>query len=145
MMVGGVSQSVLSIYTDGGSRGNPGAAATGIVFYIDGAEVLRQGKYLGSQTNNFAEYQAFLDSLLEYLAQKETWRVAEIRWFLDSKLVVEQLNGAWRVKEFALRGLWQECHKLLARLKIPYIISYIPRENNVVADSIVNQTLDEVA
>lgn len=141
----GASQSVLSIYTDGGSRGNPGAAATGAVFYIDGAEVLRRGKFLGSQTNNFAEYQAFLDSLLEYFVQKETWQAAEIRWFLDSKLVVEQLNGVWRVKELALRGLWQECNRLLAGLKIPYVITHIPRENNAVADSIVNQTLDEAA
>lgn len=144
MKTGGGKQT-LSIYTDGGSRGNPGKAATGFVFYLDGEEKKRAGHYIGIQTNNVAEYQAFLSSLVEYFNHEAELSVSEIRWFLDSKLVVEQLNGRWRVKELGLISLWKECKKLLSALVVPYSISYIPRENNAVADGVVNQTLDEMA
>ncbi|MBP9781545.1 ribonuclease HI family protein [Candidatus Woesebacteria bacterium] len=144
MKTGSDKQVILSIYTDGGSRGNPGKAATGFVFYLDGEEKKRAGHYIGIQTNNVAEYQAFLSSLIEFLDHKDEFSISEICWFLDSKLVVEQLNNRWRVKEVGLLSLWKECKKLLSTLAAPYTISYIPRENNAVADGVVNQTLDEM-
>ena len=145
MMVENNSRSILSIYTDGGSRGNPGPAAVGIALFINGEEILSAGRIIGIQTNNVAEYQAFLDSLAELPTQLENQSISEIRWFLDSKLVVEQLSGRWKVKDSGLKELWKECNKQLDILTIPYTIHHIPRENNVLADKMVNQALDDLA
>ncbi len=144
-MVENTSQLVLSIYTDGGSRGNPGLAAIGVVFFLNSEEIFSTGRCIGIQTNNVAEYQAFLDSLTELSSQLESQTISEIRWFLDSKLVVEQLKGNWKVKDEGLKELWVECKKQLAQLKIPFSITHIPRENNALADKVVNQALDAMA
>lgn len=143
--------SELLIFTDGGSRGNPGAAAIGVfvttkVTPDQTPEVIYQyGAYVGFATNNEAEYEAFLTSLkwlTEYLTNHQVQRVT---WQLDSKLVVEQLNKNWKIKEDRLRLKAQECWQLLTALSLPYSITHIPRELNHEADRLVNQALDAQA
>lgn len=132
----------LIIHTDGGSRGNPGPAALGVVF-LDGEEVLLEEKaYLGTKTNNEAEYQAFKTSVELLKTHLAEWQPTTIEWQLDSKLVIEQLNRNWKIKEARLSEFVHQIWAELAEIKIPYKISYIPRALNAAADALVNQALD---
>lgn len=137
--------SELIIHTDGGSRGNPGPAATGIVCFENGQIVGEFGNYLGIATNNEAEYQAFIHSLewlLIWLKEQNRGGECNVTWKLDSTLVVEQLNRKWKIKEARLAEKAQQCWKLLSSLPITYKIIYVPRKENAVADAVVNQVLD---
>lgn len=132
----------ISIFTDGGSRGNPGPAAVGVVFFEGEKELFKTGQCIGDQTNNVAEYQAFLLSVQELKMWIVEHPASSVQWFLDSKLVVEQLNQRWKIKDPNLKVLWQTAIEELSQLGFPYSISHIPREENSVADSMVNQALD---
>ena len=129
----------LLLYTDGGSRLNPGPAATGFILKSEGGEVLKEGgRFLGTATNNEAEYQALLDGLG---AAKE-FNPKNLICFLDSSLVVNQLNGVFKIKEARLRSLVFEVKTLERGFRL-IRYCYIPREKNKEADAIVNQILDE--
>lgn len=132
------------IFTDGGSRGNPGEAAIGVIGYQNGVCLFQSKRAIGIETNNSAEYQAFLHSV-ELLAETEfTTPPQKVVWYLDSKLVVEQLNGRWKVKDSAIRAFWQQCQNALKSIAFPYEIHHVPREENVEADALVNEALDEL-
>ncbi len=95
----------LTIYTDGGARGNPGPAAIGVVV-LDGKgqELAKFGRVIGETTNNVAEYQA-VKAALEWVKGNQRGKNQKIKFFLDSTLVVNQLNGIFKVKESHLRDL----------------------------------------
>lgn len=134
----------LTIFTDGGARGNPGPAGIG-VYVVDekGLELHSQSKFIGKATNNEAEYKAFLSSL-EWLKKYLNKRSVEsVTWKLDSKLVVEQVNKNWKVKEARLLGFVQRSWLALKELSLKHTIVYIPREENHRADMLVNLALDE--
>lgn len=129
----------LRVFTDGGSRGNPGPAAAGFVVLSDGRSIYESGRYLGNTTNNVAEYTAILDAL-EWLT-KQPYTRAEITIHLDSRLVVEQLCGRFRIKSNTLALLAARAHDLIARL--PHLrIVHVPRSENSRADRVVNDVLD---
>lgn len=133
--------SKITIFTDGGARGNPGPAAAGIVI-IDGAKNISFGKYLGEkQTNNFAEYQAVILAL-EAL-KREGYAGREIAFKMDSKLVVEQVSGNWKIKEPSLKPLVAKIRELLADFP-QHSFTHIPRAENAAADAQVNEALDAV-
>jgi ribonuclease HI len=134
--------STLTVHTDGGSRGNPGSAATGVVILFNDEVVLDQGKYLGIQTNNEAEYQAVAHSLELLPEVLKKHKVSKIVWKLDSMLVVQQLNKAWKIKEPRLTSFAMQIWKKLPELSIPYDFTYVPRAENHLADAVVNKTLD---
>ncbi len=131
----------LLLYTDGGSRNNPGPAATGFVLKTENGQTLRKGgNFLGTATNNEAEYRA----LLEGLKAARDFSPQHLDCFLDSSLVVNQLNGRFKIKESRLGELVFEVKKLeTSFVSVRY--NYIPREKNKEADAIVNRTLDEQA
>lgn len=131
----------LIIYCDGGSRGNPGLAASAfIIFDKDFKELVGVGKYLGIATNNVAEYTAVLEALNWLLKNKDTNN--KIFFYLDSQLVVNQLNGVFKIKDSNLLSLATKI-KLQEKLFTTKIIyQYIPREKNKKADLLVNKTLD---
>lgn len=126
-------------YTDGGARGNPGPAATGIVITEadGGRELAGYGEYLGHQTNNFAEYSA----LISALRRASSLGATEVMCFMDSKLVVEQMNQNWKVKEPTIQKLFIQAWNAAAVFK-KITFSHIPREKNKAADWWVNNTLD---
>jgi ribonuclease HI len=131
--------SVLSIFTDGGSRGNPGHAATGVVI-MDGEQMIASdGHYIGIHTNNVAEYTAVIRAL-ELLATLPS--PTQVNFYLDSLLVVSQLNGQYAVKNAALAKLHAQVQE--ARKKCDYLItfSYVPRAQNAAADALVNEAMD---
>jgi ribonuclease HI len=130
----------VTIYTDGGARGNPGPAGAGAVI-LEGDTVRAElKKFLGpKQTNNWAEYEA-LALALEKAMEIGLTGPLEIR--MDSKLVVEQISGNWKIKEPTLKPQAAKVHGLLSKFT-GYRFSYVPREENAEADRLVNEAIDE--
>jgi len=128
----------ITIYTDGGSRGNPGPAAAAFIL-IDpaGAQLQAKAFFLGQATNNVAEYTALLKAL-EAANQIGAKKVAV---FSDSELLVRQINGQYKVKSEQIRPLLNQALDLLDKFKKPSV-QYIPREKNKRADKLVNQALN---
>ncbi len=129
----------LTIYTDGGARGNPGPAAVGVVIYRGSEKIAEAGQYLGPQTNNWAEYEGVIFALGKLFEIVE--RGADVDFKLDSLLVVEQLRGNWKIKEPALKQQVLKVQSLLKEFGT-VTFSHIPREENKEADKLVNETLD---
>jgi len=137
--------SAITIFTDGGSRGNPGISGAGIyVIDQDGQFVFDKNVPLGeNKTNNEAEYLAFFHSAQWLQGQKnEFTELKKVTWKLDSKLVVEQLNKRWKIKQPHLAKLAGECQEILVTLPYSVEIMYVPREQNKEADALANQAMD---
>jgi ribonuclease HI len=130
------------IFTDGGSRGNPGIAGAGFVVFDQGDEkIFEAGFFLGKKTNNEAEYLGFLRSL-EWVRDQKLDNIDVTDWFLDSKLVVEQINKNWKIKEQRLKEIANDCWKILDTLPHLGKIAHIPREKNCLADALANKAMD---
>ena len=128
----------LILYTDGGARGNPGPAAAGFAILNEKEEVLHaEGKYLGENTNNFAEYTALVLALQK--AHKLAAKEIEIR--MDSELIVKQMTGQYKIKQPHLQELAGQVVKLLNNFD-NFKFKHIRREYNKLADKMVNQALD---
>lgn len=127
-----------TIYTDGGARGNPGpSAAGGIIIGEDASTVAEISAYLGTATNNVAEYQA----LLLALARARELGCERVSIRMDSELIVRQLNGSYRVKDTKMRELYGQVQKVL-RGFAAWDVSHVPRSENKRADELVNAVLD---
>src|SRR5882724_1432355 len=121
----------IVIYTDGGARNNPGPAGAGVVI-LDGDKVISElRRYLGEQTNNWAEYEAVVLALQE--AKRRGLNEKEIEIRMDSKLAVEQISGNWKIKEPTLKPQVAKVHALLKDFP-KYTFVHIPREENAEAD-----------
>lgn len=132
----------LTVFTDGGSRGNPGSAAVGVLICDDkGQELQRHSKYIGRATNNIAEYSAVIEAL--NLLKKYDPRIVLFK--LDSELVVRQLNGEYKVKDPVLKKLYFDIKSLLEDLNAECIFTHIRREQNKIADELVNIALDKAS
>ncbi len=131
----------IRIFTDGGSRGNPGPAAIGGVIFLDQSIVHEFSEYIGVGTNNEAEYQA-IKSALQWLNSNNQEDADKIECYLDSKLVVEQLSRNWKIKEPRMKVLADDCWKIVDLISLPVTFHHIPREQNSEADALVNQALD---
>ena len=128
------------IYTDGGSRGNPGPAAAGILIFDKKEKLIKlNAKYLGIMTNNQAEYEALLTSLRMAQAMK----VEEISFYMDSDLIVKQLRGEFKVKSPNIKSIKATVDKLANKFrKVEFF--HVRREYNKFADKLVNVILDAV-
>lgn len=131
----------LITYTDGGSRNNPGPAACGIVIQNDKEEVIHAfSKYLGTATNNQAEYGALILALEK--AKELLPQGGEVMCHLDSELVVKQLKREYKVKDEKMRELFARVCKLCLDFdKVEFI--HVRREKNKLADKLVNEELDK--
>lgn len=128
----------LIVFTDGGSRGNPGQAAYGFVIKIDGKNIKEAGGTLGVATNNFAEYTAVIRAL-EFAKDKFTG--CDVKFYMDSNLVASQLSGLFKIKNAVIRELVFKVRQLESNFgQITY--TYVPREKNKEADAQVNLALD---
>ncbi|MEK7509520.1 MAG: ribonuclease HI family protein [Patescibacteria group bacterium] len=127
------------IYTDGGARNNPGPAGVGVLIYESGRKVAELKKFLGSQTNNWAEYEALVLALEEAKRLGLAGRECEIR--MDSELVVKQMRGEYRVKEPSLKPQHAKVKQLVADFAAVRFV-HVPREENREADRLVNEAID---
>lgn len=125
-----------TIHSDGGSRGNPGPAAIGVVVELPHKKI-EIGERIGVATNNVAEYRAIIRGLEEVQKNK----VTEVECYLDSELVVRQIKGEYRIKDSKMVELASQVFAL--RDTFDFIVFYsIPREKNKAADKLVNKALD---
>lgn len=130
----------LHLFTDGGSRGNPGQAAIACVLLDPsrGTVVREHYQCIGIETNNVAEYRA----LIEGLKIARLYHPNRLLCHLDSELIVKQLSGEYQVRMSTLRSLFQEIRALSK--EFPSVsFQYVPRDDNHYADRLVNKALDE--
>ena len=125
---------MIKIFTDGGSRGNPGPSAIGVVI---GDKHFK--KFLGSLTNNQAEYLGVIFAL----EKSKELGFKELEINLDSELVFKQLIGEYKVKHGNMRPLYEKALELVKDFE-SVSFNHVVREKNVVADRLVNEALDEV-
>jgi ribonuclease HI len=125
-------------HIDGGSRGNPGPAAYGVVLHsVQGASLGSFSKFLGRATNNVAEYQGLL-AALNYALEHHFRRLKVVS---DSELLTRQINGQYKVKNPDLKILHERAKRLIAQFD-SFTIRHVLREHNREADSLANEAMD---
>jgi ribonuclease HI len=130
----------IIMFTDGGSRGNPGPAAIGVYIETLGK---KYGECIGKKTNNEAEYGALIFGLkkIKQVLGNQKAKNAEVECYLDSELVVKQLNHEYKLKEKHIQEFFLEIWNLMLDFgKVSFV--HIPREKNKIADALVNEALD---
>lgn len=135
----GSSSRALQIFTDGGSRNNPGPAALGVV--IGDKEY---GEYLGHRTNNYAEYAAIVFALkkAKQLLGKEKAKKTDVEVRMDSELAVKQLTHQYKVLDPDIQKMFLEIWNVMLDFKTVKFI-HVRREQNTRADAVVNRVLDQ--
>lgn len=138
---------LLEIFTDGGSRGNPGKAAIGVVALDDGHQIFTLSERIGETTNNVAEYTAVLRALEKL--EEEKIHTEKIRFVLDSELIVKQITGIYKVKQPHLQTLRKQIVEQTKKLRDKgqiKLMSFVNvlREKNKAADKLVNLALDSL-
>jgi len=132
-------QTYLVASTDGGARGNPGPAGYGVVINDQtGNRVAELSRYLGHQTNNYAEYSALL-AALQY-ALDHNWKALKVR--SDSELMVKQIRGEYKVSNSTLKELHSHAKSLIRQLDW-FEIEHVLRGKNADADRLANRAMDE--
>jgi len=133
------NSSEIVAHIDGGSRGNPGPAAYGVVIETaQGQAVTAFAKFIGETTNNFAEYQGLL-AALEYALSHGYPR---LRVLTDSELMARQISGRYKVRSPDLKPLHEKAQAMIARLE-SFSIRHVYREQNREADRLANQAMDD--
>ncbi len=128
----------ITLYTDGGSRGNPGPGAGAFVISNQKGEILEaRGIYLGNTTNNVAEYTA----MLEGLKAANTAGFKKLKVFSDSELMVRQINGQYKVKNQNLKTYYTNCMQILSGFA-SWQVNHVKRDKNKQADMLANRTMD---
>lgn len=135
----------IIVYTDGGSRGNPGPAGVGVAVVNEKGQIVKKySKNLGVKTNNEAEYEAVILALqkLKHLFGKEKVKKMEFEFRSDSELVVRQLRGEYKLKEEKLFPLFIKIWNLKMEFGGVSFVE-IPRERNKEADALANEAMDK--
>ena len=139
---------ILKVFTDGGSKGNPGPSSIGGVGYLQGKKVFEFKKSIGIATNNDAEYRALINALEEIRKYKSETRnnsqnsnfqnIKQIQCNSDSRLMVNQVKGLFKVNIGRIREYILKIRTLEQEINLPITYSYVPREQNKEADLLVN-------
>jgi len=132
----------LQVYTDGGSLNNPGKAASAFVIYKDKTILFKEGKKIGINTNNVAEYQALImawEKIITLISTRQIATPDKIEFFADSQLMVNQLLGLYKVKNMELKKLFLKIKDLEKKIKTNFTYTHVLREKNSLADSLVKQ------
>jgi len=135
---------MISVFTDGGSRGNPGHAAIGVYIVDQSSNKIHEfGENIGIATNNVAEYKAIVAALSWLARNKElVEKDSNISFFTDSQLIYSQIVGLYKIKDAKLRELLFKIREKEAQIKGNIRYYHIPREENKKADRLVNAALD---
>lgn len=135
----------ITIHTDGGARQNPGPAGIGVVIEDGEGKVIGEiSKFIGSQTNNFAEYEALIEGLL-WVREKFAGTTDDIDMHvvMDSELVVKQCQGLYKIKEPTLKEQWGRVQAIRSEFYPHITFTHVRREFNKHADKLVNAAVDE--
>jgi ribonuclease HI len=134
----------ITIFTDGGARGNPGPAGVGVLIENAEKKVLGEiSKFIGHQTNNFAEYEALIQGLLmvQEMFVGKTDDI-EVSVMMDSELVIKQCQGLYKVKEPTLKEQFGRVMAIRSEFFPHITFTHVPREKNAHADKLVNAAID---
>lgn len=136
---------IITIFADGGARGNPGIAGAGAIAQdARGKTLATVSAFLGIRTNNFAEYEAIIllcEELIKKFPAKKI-RLAKVAINMDSELVVKQMTGVYRVKNPILRAQHTRLTALVSSFgKVSF--THIPRAQNKIADRLANEAMDK--
>jgi ribonuclease HI/pterin-4a-carbinolamine dehydratase len=130
---------MLKLFTDGGSRGNPGPSASGFVILdTDDSIIFKKGIYLGTMTNNQAEYLALKYGVEELLRRKSK----RVDIYMDSLLIINQMKGIFKIKNPELLLIYKDIKLLLEKFE-SVSFTHVPRALNKLADTEVNDALDK--
>lgn len=133
----------VNIYTDGGSRGNPGISGYGLVVYDDQKTLIYQeSKFLGIKTNNEAEYSGIIAALEWVKKNQSAYQITQLNFFADSQLMIRQLQGVYKVKAPTLLPLFSRAQQLLLQINLPTKFTDVRREFNELADKLANKAMD---
>ncbi len=130
---------MFTVYSDGGSRGNPGKSAYAIVVVEDGEVIHEHSEYLGIHTNNYAEYRGLIAGIAKVLEYKGT----DAEFVMDSELVIKQMTGKYKVKNPDMKGLYEDARALCSM--IPNVrFRNVRRSQELIprADFLLNEELD---
>lgn len=130
----------LSVYTDGGSRGNPGIAGFGVVVKNAGKVVYEYSKFLGITTNNQAEYEGLLHALSWLKGVRPA--PSSVHFYSDSELMIRQLTGRYKVKSPLLSPLYTQAKAIIDSLSHPIYFHHVLRHLNAEADILANRAMD---
>lgn len=136
----------IVVYTDGGARGNPGPAGIGVVIVdADGKTLKKLSRFLGRQTNNWAEYEAVIIGLAELkkMFGRERLKNTRVEVNLDSELVARQLQGEYQIKEPTLFPQFIKVHNLRVTDFPNIVFNPVPRGENAEADRLANKAMDK--
>ena len=129
---------MFKIWTDGGSRGNPGPSGVGGVILSPENKILVEiSEYIGIQTNNYAEYSALHLTLLKCLE----FKINKVEVFMDSELIIRQMNGKYICKSNNLKSIYESIKEILSKFE-SITFKHIPRKLNRHADSLANKAMD---
>lgn len=134
----------FTIHADGGSRGNPGPAGAGAMIRDElGNAVASVSRYLGTRTNNFAEYEAVILALETLAKIVGTKRVpaTQVEIKMDSELVVKQMRGVYKVKHPTMKEQYARLVHTAGAFK-DISFTHVPREQNSDADALANEAMD---
>jgi ribonuclease HI len=130
---------VLTVYTDGASRGNPGSAGIGgVILDAEGVVIEEWNDYLGTSTNNVAEYKGLLSSFSRLSELKPD----KVIFHLDSELIVRQLSGQYKVRDPKLKELYELVRRQLTQVP-SWTFRHVTRDLNARADKLANQAIDK--
>ena len=133
----------IKVFTDGGSRGNPGHSGYGLVIYDQDENVLfEESKYLGIKTNNEAEYAGLIGALTWINSNQDSVKISKIDFHADSQLMIRQMQGIYKVKAPNLIPIFQQAKKLTNLISSPINFIDVRRELNELADNLANQAMD---
>lgn len=138
--------SYIKVFTDGASKGNPGESGIGIIIYDENGFILESGReYLGTATNNQAEYKALIKStdIIKKLIDSSRKEFGRIEFYSDSNLMVNQVNFDFQIKEPELALLNNKFHVKMKKLGKPYTITHVEREKNKAADKLANEAISK--
>ena len=138
----------ISVYTDGGSRGNPGPSGFGVLIYEEAQSgeprriIAELSKFIGVKTNNEAEYLALVEALTWVRDNQINFNITNINFYSDSQLLVRQMQGHYKVKAPTIVPLHTLAKSLLNELHVEFKFNEILREYNSEADALANQAMD---
>lgn len=133
----------INVYTDGGSRGNPGHSGCGVVIYDSSQKILfKESKYLGIKTNNEAEYLGLINALNWIIENKKSFDISQINFYADSQLMIRQMQKKYKVKAPNLIPIFNQVQDLVNSLFLPVVFKDIRRDFNKLADQLANEAMD---
>jgi len=131
----------LTIHTDGGSLNNPGPAACAYVISDGSKQIGARSFFLGTQTNNVAEYTGVIEALREVKNIQKNNPILSVRFVCDSLLLVNQMTGKYKIKNEGMRALARQASLLIDELRVPVSFHHVLRELNSDADALVKREL----